>query len=166
MQTFMPYSSFESVAQCLDYKRLGKQRVEAWQIYQTLEKIKERQRLKEEIMILGKDNSISERLNELRTIAWENHPIVKMWKGYEITLLRYGLIMCNEWVARGYKDTLTQKFYNALNYNGHVSQSKPHWVFNLELQKSHQSNLLRKFPEHYQKYFKNIQDNLPYKWVL
>jgi hypothetical protein len=39
MQTFMPYSDFEKTARCLDNKRLGKQRVEAWQILNTLNKI-------------------------------------------------------------------------------------------------------------------------------
>ena len=38
MQTFLPYSDFIKSAKCLDYRRLGKQRVEAWQIYNTLKK--------------------------------------------------------------------------------------------------------------------------------
>jgi hypothetical protein len=32
MQTFLPYASFEETAHILDYRRLGKQRVEGWQI--------------------------------------------------------------------------------------------------------------------------------------
>ena len=56
MQTFLPYPDFQKTAQCLDNKRLGKQRVEARQIISTLE---------------GKSN------------GWRNHPAVKMWKGYE-----------------------------------------------------------------------------------
>lgn len=32
MQTFLPYPSFEASAACLDNKRLGKQRVEAYQL--------------------------------------------------------------------------------------------------------------------------------------
>lgn len=32
MQTFLPYANFEASAKVLDYKRLGKQRVEAKQI--------------------------------------------------------------------------------------------------------------------------------------
>ena len=34
MQTFLPYPDFRESLESLDYKRLGKQRVEAWQIYQ------------------------------------------------------------------------------------------------------------------------------------
>ena len=33
MQTFLPYQNFIKSAKCLDYKRLGKQRVEALQIH-------------------------------------------------------------------------------------------------------------------------------------
>ena len=32
MQTFLPYPSFEETASILDYRRLGKQRVEGFQI--------------------------------------------------------------------------------------------------------------------------------------
>jgi len=38
MNTFLPYPDFVKSAQCLDYRRLGKQRVEAWQIYLALTK--------------------------------------------------------------------------------------------------------------------------------
>jgi len=36
MQTFLPYQNFTKSAQCLDRQRLGKQRVEAWQILQAI----------------------------------------------------------------------------------------------------------------------------------
>ncbi len=36
MQTFLPYEDFTLSAQCLDYRRLGKQRVEALQIFNAL----------------------------------------------------------------------------------------------------------------------------------
>jgi hypothetical protein len=57
MQTFLPYYSFEESAKCLDYRRLGKQRVEVYQIINILE---------------GKN----------KTNGWVNHPAVKMWIGY------------------------------------------------------------------------------------
>ena len=37
MQTFLPYKSFERSVQVLDNKRLGKQRVEAFQILNVLQ---------------------------------------------------------------------------------------------------------------------------------
>ena len=36
MQTFLPYPSFDASAKVLDYRRLGKQRVEAYQILNTI----------------------------------------------------------------------------------------------------------------------------------
>ena len=37
MQTFLPYESFEDTAKVLDYRRLGKQRVEGMQIINTIQ---------------------------------------------------------------------------------------------------------------------------------
>lgn len=79
MQTFLPYSSFIKSAQCLDYRRLGKQRVEAYQIYRTL---------------IGD------------TLGWRNHPAVKMWEGYKNVLAMYHNEIVNEWVKRGFKNNM------------------------------------------------------------
>ena len=38
MQTFMPYGNYEKVAKTLDYRRLGKQRVEGMQTHNQLTK--------------------------------------------------------------------------------------------------------------------------------
>ena len=61
MQTFLPYSNFKETASILDYRRLGKQRVEAMQIINSIEK----------------------------QTGWKHHPIVKMWEGYESALQLY-----------------------------------------------------------------------------
>lgn len=81
MQTFLPYDDFEKTAQCLDYRRLGKQRVEAKQILNILE---------------GKTT----------TNAWKNHPAVKMWSGCENALKLYINTMITEWKKCGYKNTM------------------------------------------------------------
>jgi hypothetical protein len=134
MQTFLPYSSYEESAKCLDYRRLGKQRVEAFQILTTL---------------LG----ISK--------GWVNHPAVKMWKGYEGELVVYGKTMCNEWIKKGYKDTLLPKF-NSFN---DLSPDKPFWIGDYNFHLSHKSNLLRKDYEFYSKHFgTTIPKDLPYIW--
>lgn len=138
MQTFMPYSDFVKVAQCLDYKRLGKQRVETWQIYKALTQ---------------------------ENYGWKNHPIVKMWKGYETGLLQYGIIMCQEWKSRGYKDTMLERFKSE-QLNKNTIPIYPSWINDIELHKSHQSNLIRKYPLHYRRFFPDIPDNLEYKWVI
>ena len=79
MQTFLPYPDFEATARCLDYRRLGKQRVEAFQL-----------------------------LNGLRNPfhGWRHHPAVKMWRGYDAALALYMNTMIREWVRRGYKNTM------------------------------------------------------------
>jgi len=138
----MPYSNFEYVARCLDYKRLGKQRIEAWQIYKALTE---------------------------KNHGWKNHPIVKMWKGHEIALLTYGIAMCNEWILRGYKDTMRSRFYMEMRSicdkeNETDNFLMPEWIYNIDLQISHRSNLVRKYPEHYKKFFPNVIDNIGYVW--
>lgn len=83
MQTFLPYPSFVRSVQCLDRARLGKQRVEAWQILRALS---------------GESK------------GWVNHPAVKMWRGHERALAQYGSIVCSEWLRRGYVDNMKERF--------------------------------------------------------
>lgn len=77
MQTFLPFEDFTECAKVLDYRRLGKQRIESCQILNTL---------------AGNSK------------GWINHPAVKMWRGYENVLIKYNLAICKEWVAKGYKE--------------------------------------------------------------
>jgi Pyrimidine dimer DNA glycosylase len=79
MQTFLPYPSFIDSARCLDRQRLGKQRVEGYQILRTL---------------LG----ISD--------GWTNHPATKMWRGHEYMLRLYTQTCIDEWLRRGYKNNI------------------------------------------------------------
>ena len=81
MQTFLPYSSFRKTMKVLDYRRLGKQRVEAHQILNVL-------------------------LNRTKTKGWRNHPAVKMWKGYETALQLYFNNCVAEWIVRGYNNNM------------------------------------------------------------
>jgi hypothetical protein len=141
MQTFLPYSDYLKTAKCLDYKRLGKQRVEAYQILNSL---------------MG--------LHQGR--GWKNHPAVKMWKGHEYSLALYGFTMCVEWVGRGYRDTLAKRFTERallLKLEG-KDLSEPDWIKNEDFNKSHQSNLVRKDPEYYRKFFPDVPNDLLYWW--
>lgn len=85
MQTFLPFPSSDKSAACLDYRRLGKQRVEAWMILE---------------IILGERQS-----------AWATHPAVTMWEEYPDALAAYGVTCCLEWKARGYIDNLLLRFH-------------------------------------------------------
>ncbi len=143
MQTFLPYPSFTESAKCLDNKRLGKQRVECLQILRIL---------------IGEDPNS----------RWRNHPAVKMWKGYEYALCIYSMAVCHEWIKKGFKDTCLEKFDRM--YEQYLltwkDRNKPDWCFNEAFYLSHQSNLVRKFPEHYLQYFPNVPNNLPYIWPV
>ena len=141
MQTFLPYPSFIQSAKCLDYRRLGKQRVECSQILKVL-------------------------LNESKGNAWKNHPAVLMWKGYELALAYYGFAICQEWISRKYRDSLQPKFkyYINLLLDKGNKFNMPLFLGNIEFHASHRSNLLRKKPEYYKQFNWSEPDNLPYVW--
>lgn len=134
MQTFLPLPDFKECAKVLDYRRLGKQRVEAWQILRTL--------------ALGESAK-----------GWRNHPAVLMWRGHENALNLYAREMCLEWRARGYVDNMLDRFVCV------GDPILPNWLGNSTLHLSHQSNLIRKYPEHYRQYFPEVPDNLEYFWI-
>ena len=136
MQTFLPYVDFVRSAAVLDNKRLGKQRVEVKQIYFAL-----------------LSNSTSH---------WRNHPAVLMWKGYEVALLQYGKVICEEWKSRKFNDSLFDFF--AARLIGYDEFPLPLWIGNEEFHASHRSNLLRKDLEHYRQYGWLELDDLPYYW--
>lgn len=79
MQTFLPYPDFYESACVLDDKRLGKQRVEAYQILRTLRGV---------------------------TSGWRHHPAVRMWRGYEEALEQYMGWMIRQWIHRGFRNTM------------------------------------------------------------
>lgn len=142
MQTFLPYSDFRETASVLDYRRLGKQRVEAFQIFRAMNG---------------------------ETKGWRNHPAVLMWNGYETALALYAIAICDEWIARGYKDSMRPRFQQMLEDLGPALQTQttfPSWLGLEEFHKSHQSNLIRKFPEHYKPLWPDVPENLEYVWPV
>lgn len=126
MQTFLPFDSFALSAQCLDNKRLGKQRVEAWQIFQALR----------------------------NGTAWQNHPAVRMWRGHEQALLKYGRTICLVWRAKGFKDTLLERFEAELK----GETVYPPWWGNKRLHDSHKMRLFEKDPIFYAPFSKVIAE--------
>lgn len=137
MQTFLPYPNFYKSAQALDRQRLGKQRVEVLQI-----------------------------LNALRGLStgWVNHPATKMWRGHERSLAIYGTLVCEEWRRRGYVDGILDKLFDCVLVL--PDTGKPSWVGDEAFHRSHQSNLVRKMPEHYGSQFPDVPDDLPYVWPV
>lgn len=136
MQIFLPYPDIEQSARVLDTQRLMKQRVESYQILNTIQ---------------GKSE------------GWRSHPAVKMVKNYPAWLCLYSIKICREARARGYVDNLLPHFEKEILTYPYIIQ--PHWLGSY-LHKTHQSNLIRKKPEFYSIKFPNIPDNLPYFWPL
>lgn len=134
MQTFLPYSDFQKSVEVLDYRRLGKQRVETFQVLNIL-------------------------LERTATKGWVNHPVTKMWRGFEEALKLYQNITITEWVKRGYKNNLLFEEVNADDLEF------PNWLGDEEFHRSHRSNLLRKNFEYYSQYF-NEPTDLEYKWFV
>jgi hypothetical protein len=81
MQTFLPYPDFQRSVRVLDFRRLGKQRIETFQILNIL-------------------------LDRTETKGWRNHPVTRMWRGYAWALQLYQNHTLAEWVQRGYKNTM------------------------------------------------------------
>lgn len=116
--TFVTSSNLKECAQVLDNKRLGKQRVEAKQILDIIE---------------GKSGGFA------------HHPIVEMWRCYPDALKLYINAMIDEWVERGFKNTMEKYDVDDVKYP---------WWFNWKyLHLSHKCSLMRKNPDHYKSIF-------------
>ena len=166
MQTFLTEFDFHANAKNLDYRRLGKQRVECKQI----------------LMALRGDSG-----------GWVNHPATKMWRGYEPALLTYAVAICWEWIERGYKDSLLpylldmrmQEKQEKSNYGyGFCDLDPPSpevrilpaydapWWFDPDapiahaLIMSHRSNLIRKDPDYYGAKWPELDSDLEYVWPV
>lgn len=142
MQTFLPYSSFTKSARSLDQSRLGKQRVETLQILNQLmgHRITNPQASRDEW--------------ELGPVGrgWGNHPMTAMWRGNELSLLKYGLTVCRVWTAEGRADTCYQKMMLVC---GRPPMSEinaaepPEWLGAWDVHFSHQANLVDKGKQYY-----------------
>jgi len=64
MQIFLPFADFIKSLTALDSKRLGKQRIEAFQLWLAI-------------------------TNRTNKVGWKRHPLVKMWQGFEVALRDY-----------------------------------------------------------------------------
>ena len=131
MQTFLPYPDFQKSLEVLDYRRLGKQRVEAKQILNVL-------------------------LDRTTTKGWRNHPITKMWSGYEPALQLYHNMCIEEWIRQGYNNTMSKYEIDKVIY--------PDWLGNEDFHSSHRSNLLRKDYNYYSQFGWKEDSKNPYSW--
>jgi hypothetical protein len=99
MQTFLPYPDFKKSLRSLDYRRLGKQRVEACQIIRAIK--------------YGG--------------GWRNHPAVKMWHGHINALKLYHNLCIDEWISRGYKNRMPKmKISGRVSYPSWLGKNNFH----------------------------------------
>ena len=96
--------------------------------------------------------------------GWPNHPASRMWQGYFYQLACYGIVICKEWIRRGYQDSCQPKF--AAELLKYQNTGFPPWFGNPDFHRSHQSNLIRKLESHYRPLFPNVPDDLPYIWPV
>jgi hypothetical protein len=137
MQTFLPYSDFVKSLACLDYKRLGKQRVEAMQLVNSTLKLIKGEPVK----------------------GWANHPARTMWDGSLDALKLYHNLSIQEWVRRGYNNTM--KLYELPE-----DVLMPPWIGDERIHRSHRSNLLRKDAIHYGQFGWSESNDIPYYWPV
>jgi hypothetical protein len=151
MITFLPYADFKRSAQCLDYRRLGKQRIEARQLVFSLTDPGSPHRLSPEGVPLIRFNDAAARP------GWRHHPAAAMWAGFVPALLNYGDAMIFEWIARGYN--------NSMPMSGVTAFDPPPWLGDAQLHDSHQARLLGKLPDFYVQYGWGVApSNDPYHW--
>ena len=130
MQTFLPYKSFYNTAQTLDNKRLNKQILECYQILKVLSS------------------------NDPKA-GWRNHPAVKMWKGFEMGLYQYAMVMVEEANKRGIKTENNLRNLQELNERAYQDwgYGMPFWMDDKKVMArvttTHKANLYRKDPDYY-----------------
>ena len=138
MQTFLPYPDFKESFRALDNKRLGKQRVEAYQIINA---------------ILGRPRKDGRPYK-----GWLNHPCSVMWREHVPALQLYYNECLEVWMERGFKNTMLKE-----EYVGDIVL--PDWIGFEMFHSSHRANLLRKEPEYYSRHNWSENPNDPYLWL-
>ena len=154
MQTFLPYADFAQSMASLDDKRLGKQRVEAYQI----------------LLQLGGLKMADYPDWQPRLGGWGHHPAVAMWAGHEIQLAEYIRVCCDEWTSRGsfeeievdgqfIETDIFRNFTDTVKANTEIAlelvrqpdwtDELPAWIGTEAIHRTHRSNLLNKDFDYY-----------------
>lgn len=139
MQIFLPYADFVKSLQTLDNKRLGKQRVETYQIISAITR--------------------RPKLDGTPYKGWLNHPCTVMWKDYVPALKHYMNCSIQEWISRGFTNTMKTE---------EVDIDKiilPPFIGNERFHSSHRANLLKKESDFYSKYNWTENPSDPYVWL-
>lgn len=133
MNTFVPVTDFNQIAEMLDDRRLNRQRADVTAILRKL--------MEEE--------------------SEDDHPLVKMWRGNERFLCRYGMAICMEHQARGNTGQTAEKILEYRAQFDPETDVEPEWWGETKVHDSHKSYLVRSQPSHYRQFWPDIADDLP-----
>ncbi len=158
MQVFVPSTDLAECARVLDNRRLGKQRVETYQIVLAL-------------LDLGPEKDEAGKWTgsfvERPAKGWRQHPAVLAWQDNIGGLLAYQAATCNEWVTRGYRDTCWIKTRDAVAYRNKDLLPRailPYWWGDEAVHASHRAALLWKEPTWYSQFGWNEDPVYDYVW--
>ena len=141
MQTFLPVANFTLSAKMLDYKRLGKQRVEGMQLLNAMKP-------------------------DYPHKGWLRHPAKIMWEGHEDMLKKYVNTMIKEWISRGYNNTMQLYDYDpSAPMPDWFGNDKIHQSHRLNLLRKDFQYYSQHWPEEAIEYANSI-DMYPYYWPV
>lgn len=140
MQTWLPDKDFVKSAGMLRDKELGRQRVDA--------KI-----------------AINALVFPERKSAWRFHPVCRMWKGYEHSLIDYYEAIVCEWKRRGHKHTMALDKRTLLKLSRRYL-SRPWWLGQYGFHEAQRATLIRRFGEHYEKQFSFAWEDMGPVWPV
>ena len=171
MQTFLPYPNFTASVMCLDYKRLGKQRSEAQQMINAIQRVRNYWGVwtpltAEEYQDLVKRTNDDLRSTNDKPVGWASHSATVPWRNHVEALMLYRDVAITEWVRRGYNNTMHRSFWNDRDepIPAILSVDLPDWIGDERVHASHRSNLLRKDTEFYSQYGWSEGPDLEYHW--
>lgn len=167
VNTFLTDADFTTSAASLDRQRLGKQRVEAYQILTLIQDLRRlaylfgytpnqfpdlrsfikhlvgvyrnsgyRVYVCRRMLICCSIEGPSAPGREIK-LGFVYHPAVRMWYGYEDALKAYINAHIDEWVTRGYQNTM-------IRYTIPEKFDRPPWTDNASFHQNHRAALLNK----------------------
>lgn len=152
MQTFLPLPDLRGSVRCLDDARLGKQRVEAFQILLAL---RDPWALRERRWRIQRGLLADQPLGE----GWATHPATRMWRGHGPALRAYYNAAIREWKARGFRNTLRLARVGP-------APALPAWFGRDDVHASHRRLLLAKNPGWYSRLGWREKPGGEYVWPL
>jgi hypothetical protein len=148
MQTFWIDDDPRNTAKVLDWRRLGKQRVEVLQILRAL---------------AGE------------TMGWRHHSLTRAWAGHVNALVVYGEAICLEWRQRCRKPCDREVCAGDCSRDSCLSKIRayanggpvvwPGWVDDPLIRLAYRAKLLRKKPEHYGRLWPGVPADFEWRFV-